>query len=114
MGIPIKQIPLEKLVYITRILYADPGDGKWGEHEIDYVLFFKANVSVKPNSNEISEISYVPLNELDSFIPTLEAPLTPWFNLILKHRLKLWWKNLNDLDEYKDHKNIYTFETCKD
>lgn len=67
---------------------------------------------MKPNSNEISAISYVQLEELDAFLPTLEGPLTPWFTLILKHRLRLWWKHLDALDEFKDHKNIIRLTDC--
>ncbi|XP_018335001.1 isopentenyl-diphosphate Delta-isomerase 1, partial [Agrilus planipennis] len=82
LGIPKEQIPLEKLHYITRIWYKDTGNGKWGEHEIDYVLIFQDNVKIKPNSNEISAYSFVPREELDSYIPTLDGPLTPWFSII--------------------------------
>ncbi|KAJ8926021.1 hypothetical protein NQ315_009876, partial [Exocentrus adspersus] len=106
LGIPLEQIPLENLNYITRIYYKDEGNGKWGEHEIDYVLFFQGDVKVKPNSNEISEISFVPRNELDDYIPTLSGPMTPWFQMILKHRLRFWWDNLDNLEEIRDHKNI--------
>lgn len=92
--------------YVTRILYKHNGDGIWGEHEIDYVLFLKADVTVQPNPNEISEISYVPREELDEFLPQLTGTLTPWFDLILKHRLRLWWDNLDQLEPYKNHKDI--------
>lgn len=110
LGIPTEQLPLEKFSYLTRIKYADIGNGQWGEHEIDYVLFFQDNVTVKPNSNEVSEISYVPLQDIDSFLPTLESPLTPWFKLILKYRLKMWWKSLDDLSKFKEHEKILTFK----
>lgn len=106
LGIPLEQIPLENLNYITRIYYKDEGNGKWGEHEIDYVIFFQGDVKVKPNPNEISEISFVPRKELDHYIPTLTAPLTPWFDIILKYRLRLWWDNLDNLEEIQDHSNI--------
>lgn len=106
LGIPIESIPLEKFNYITRIYYKDLGNGKWGEHEIDYVLFIQEDVKVKPNPNEISEISFVPRKELDEYIPTLTGELTPWFRLILKHRLKYWWDNLDDLEEIVDHDKI--------
>lgn len=109
LGIPLEQIPLEGLNYITRIHYKDEGNGKWGEHEIDYVLFLQADVKVKPNSNEISEICFVPRKELDDFIPTLTGPMTPWFQLLLKHRLRFWWDNLDNLEEIKDHSNILKF-----
>lgn len=106
LGIPLDNIDLGDLKYITRILYKDFGNGKWGEHELDYVLFMKKNVKINPNPEEISEISYVPRDEFDEYLPTLSGPLTPWFDLIVKHRLRYWWDNLNNLDEIIDHKNI--------
>lgn len=106
LGIPIESIPLEKLNYISRIHYKDEGNGKWGEHEIDYVLFLQGDFKMSPNSNEISEISFVPRNELNDFLPTLTGPLTPWFQLILKHRLRFWWNNLNNLEEIVNHEKI--------
>lgn len=107
LGIPVESIPIEKFQYITRIHYFDAGNGKWGEHEIDYMLFLQSDVKLKPNPKEISAISFVPRNELDAYLPTLEGPLTPWFSLILKHRLKLWWDNLNNLEQFKDPTKIH-------
>lgn len=112
LGIDIEQLPLEKFNYITRIHYKDTGNGKWGEHEIDYVLFLQGDFKLKPNSNEVSAISYVQLEELDGFLPTLDGPLTPWFALILKHRLRLWWENLDSLDQFKDHDKIIHLVDC--
>lgn len=106
LGIPFESIPLEKLNYITRILYKDKGNGKWGEHELDYVLFFQEDVKLKPNPNEVSEISFVPRAELDEYIPTLNGPMTPWFQLMLKHRLRFWWDNLDNLDEIRNYDKI--------
>lgn len=106
LGIAIDKIPLEKLNYITRVYYKDTGNGKWGEHEIDYVLFIQDDLKIKPNPEEISEISYVPRAELDAYLPTLSGRFTPWFQLILKHRLRLWWDNLETLHEIKDHQKI--------
>lgn len=111
LGIAVESVPIEKLEYITRIHYKDEGNGKWGEHEIDYVLFFQGDVKIKPNPNEISEISFVPRSELDDYLPTLNGPLTPWFQLILKHRLRFWWDNLEDLDEIREHNKILQFKS---
>ncbi|CAH1991358.1 unnamed protein product [Acanthoscelides obtectus] len=113
LGIPLDKLPLESFNYITRLYYKDEGNGKWGEHEITYVLFIQADVKVKPNSDEISEISFVPRSELDEYVPTLSGPLTPWFQLILKHRLRLWWDHLDKLDEIKDHEHILRFDKTK-
>ncbi|KAJ8946419.1 hypothetical protein NQ314_008901 [Rhamnusium bicolor] len=106
LGIPLDSIDLNEINYITRIHYKDEGNGKWGEHEIDYVLFLQADVKINPNPNEISEISFVPRAQLDDYVPTLSGQLTPWFQLILKHRLRFWWDNLNNLKEIMDHENI--------
>lgn len=32
---------------------------KWGEHEVDYILFFKGDVDVYPNPDEVCAIDYV-------------------------------------------------------
>lgn len=109
LGIPPESIDLDNLFYLTRVYYKDNGDGIWGEHEIDYVLFLKQDVKINPNPNEISAISFVPLKEFDEYLPTLPK-LTPWFKLITKHRLKLWWKNLDDIDEFKNHDKILKLE----
>jgi isopentenyl-diphosphate delta-isomerase len=33
LGIPAAQVPLDDFQFLTRIHYASPSDGKWGEHE---------------------------------------------------------------------------------
>lgn len=110
LGIAPDAIALDEMKYLTRIHYFDPGNGKWGEHEIDYILFIQKNVELKPNLNEVSEVCYIPRNEINNILPKLKAPLTPWFHLIVKHRLGLWWDNLNNLDRYIEHKKILKFE----
>ncbi|XP_066262702.1 isopentenyl-diphosphate Delta-isomerase 1-like isoform X2 [Euwallacea similis] len=110
LGIATDSIPLDIMHYITRVHYKDEGNGKYGEHELDYVIFIQQDVQLKPNPNEVSEISFVPRNEFDNFVPTLTGQWTPWFTLILKHRLKFWWDNLNALEEIKDHKKILRFK----
>lgn len=112
LGIPLEQLALEKFNYLTRIHYKDTGNGKWGEHEIDYVLFIQDNFKIKPNSNEISAYSFVPRTELDGFLPELDGPLSPWFTLILKNRLRLWWENLDELDQFKEHEKILQLTDC--
>uniref|UniRef100_A0A8D8FLR2 isopentenyl-diphosphate Delta-isomerase n=1 Tax=Culex pipiens TaxID=7175 RepID=A0A8D8FLR2_CULPI len=107
LGIPLSQVRPENFHFLTRIHYADRGDGVWGEHEIDYILFLQKDVDLKPNEGEVSEIRYIARNELDQQIATLEAPLTPWFRLILAHRLPLWWDNLHRL---KKHVNLCEIE----
>lgn len=59
------QIRPENFHYLTRIHYADIGDGTWGEHEIDYILFLQKNVDLHPNPSEVSEISYIKRADID-------------------------------------------------
>lgn len=109
LGIPAMQVPLADFLYLTRIHY-HAINGYWGEHEIDYVLFVqKDNITLDPNPDEVSEIKWVPRSEIGGFVKKINAPLTPWFELILKHRLPLWWSNLHELDKLQDHSVIQRF-----
>ncbi|XP_026742979.1 isopentenyl-diphosphate Delta-isomerase 1-like isoform X1 [Trichoplusia ni] len=111
LGIPLDHMDPELFTFMTRVHYHDPGDGVFGEHEIDHVLFFQGDVKVKPNSNEISEYCFVPKSEFNAYLPTLEGPITPWFNMIRRHRLKLWWDNLHRLKELAEPDKIHKFMT---
>ncbi|XP_050598233.1 isopentenyl-diphosphate Delta-isomerase 1 [Bombus affinis] len=108
LGIPLSQILLSDFFYLTRIHYQDV-EGIWGEHEIDYVLFIqKDNVTLDPNPDEISEIRWVSKSEIKDIEKNL-SPLSPWFKLILKHKLPSWWDNLHSLEKMQDHKTIQRF-----
>lgn len=100
-------IPIEKFTFLTRIHYLDRGDGTWGEHEIDYMLFLQDDLKLEPNPNEIQTIRYVARDEIDEVLPALDGPLTPWFKIVYKHRLKLWWDNLDHVERVMDHKTIH-------
>lgn len=85
-------------------------NGYWGEHEIDYVLFMqKDNITLSPNPDEVSELRWVSKSEINDFVKNLTLPLSPWFKLILKHKLPLWWDNLDALEKVQDHDTIQRF-----
>lgn len=68
------QVPVEDFHYLTRIHYRAgniPHDGKWGEHEIDYILFIQHDVTVVPNANEVKSHRYVSKEELKELIGEL-------------------------------------------
>jgi len=109
LGIPTSQIRPENFHFLTRIHYAHTGDGTWGEHEIDYILFLQKDVELKPNTNEVSEVHYIKRDEIDAAVEKFHAPMTPWFKLILQHRLKLWWDNLHQLKKFEDLNTIHRF-----
>lgn len=114
LGIPLENISVKDISYITRIIYKSLGDGVWGEHEVDYILFIRKDVPLDPNPNEVSDIRYICLNKFDSFMNDLKCPVTPWFDCVSRHNLKQWWKNLHRIDELKDHTNItsYLWTNC--
>lgn len=56
LGILPEQLPVEKMIYLTRILYKSSSCDKWAEHELDYILFFKDynnDITPQPNPDEI-------------------------------------------------------------
>jgi len=109
LGIPSSEIKIADFQYLTRVLYKSQGDGVWGEHECDYVLFLQKDVSLQPNLNEVSMVKYVKREDFKNYLSTLRDPLTPWFELIVNSRLLLWWDNLSNLQKFEDHKNIERF-----
>ncbi len=100
----------ENFHYLTRIHYKDTGDNVYGEHEIDYILFLQKNVDINPNPNEVSEVKFLKKEKIHEEIEKLNGPLTPWFRLILKHQLLLWWNNLHRLKTFEDHAKIHKFD----
>ncbi|GAB4815759.1 hypothetical protein N2152v2_002805 [Parachlorella kessleri] len=101
LGIPAEQLPLHKLKYLTRLHYcaADTGtwgpQAEWGEHEMDYILFVQADITLEPNPEEVMDTKYVTLPELRSMMaPDSGLRWSPWFRLIAEHFLEGWWRDL--------------------
>lgn len=102
-----QQLTTEHFQFLTRIHYFDQGDGNYGEHEIDYILFLQKNLEINPNPQEVSETRWLKLKNLDEQIKSLDGPLTPWFKLIYESGLlKMWWENLDRIHEFHDYRNI--------
>ncbi|KAL1501732.1 hypothetical protein ABEB36_007008 [Hypothenemus hampei] len=107
LGIPKEDIPLETIHFLKRIHYKDAGDGTYGEHEIDYILFIQRDVRLKVNPNEISEAFYIHIDDIHNFVEDNIGKLTPWFHLIYTSGLMMnWWKNLKNLCQFNDDKEI--------
>lgn len=101
LGIQPAQVPLDQFRFLTRIHYKAPSDGKWGEHEIDYILFIKADVDVEVNPNEVQDTRYVTEDELKTMFANKDLQFTPWFQLICHTMLFEWWEHLDEgLDKY--------------
>jgi len=107
LGIKATQVPLDKFQFLTRIHYKAPSDGKWGEHEIDYILFIKANVDVEANPNEAQDTRYVTPQELKDMFKDEKLKFTPWFKLICESMLFEWWEHLDEgLERYLGERQI--------
>lgn len=102
LGIPASQVPVSAFDFLTRIHYLAPSDGKWGEHEIDYILFIEADVTLDINKNEVQDTRWVSPDELRQMFKDVESQsgkdkalkYTPWFRLICEGMLFEWWDKL--------------------
>ena len=107
LGIRAQQVPIEHFKYLTRIHYTAPSDGKWGEHEIDYILFIKADVDLAVSPNEVRDTRYVSSEELKALFQDGEMKFTPWFKLICESMLFEWWESLDEgLEKYMGETEI--------
>ncbi|KAK2024188.1 isopentenyl-diphosphate delta-isomerase [Colletotrichum zoysiae] len=107
LGINPAQVPFDDFHFLTRIHYKAPSDGKWGEHEIDYILFIKANVDLDINKNEVQATQYVSADELKKLFQDPSLKFTPWFKLICESMLFEWWQSLdNGLEKYTNEQEI--------
>lgn len=120
LGIPAHQLPVDKFKFLTRMHYCAADnftDGAlegWGEHEMDYLLFFQGNVDVVPNPDEVRDYRYVTLGEFRTMMdPASGLRWSPWFQLIAKHFLETWWQDLPGVfasDKYVDVKSIHRLQ----
>ncbi|PHH65285.1 hypothetical protein CDD81_2697 [Ophiocordyceps australis] len=99
LGIKKEQVPFEKFRFLTRICYKAPSDDKWGEHEVDYILFIKANVHLDINENEVQAVRYARPEDVKKMMDDATCTITPWFRLICKTMLFEWWDSLANKGE---------------
>ncbi|KAF2083920.1 Isopentenyldiphosphate isomerase [Saccharata proteae CBS 121410] len=109
LGIPAAQVPVDEFDFLTRIHYLAPSDGKWGEHEIDYILFIrpKKGVTLDVNVNEVRDTKWVTQQELKTMFKEDGLKFTPWFKLICENMLFEWWDHLDSgLEKYLGEEGI--------
>ncbi|KAA0049909.1 isopentenyl-diphosphate Delta-isomerase I-like [Cucumis melo var. makuwa] len=114
LGIVAEDVPVDQFTSIGRILYKAPSDGRWGEHELDYLLFIVRNVNVNPNPNEVADVRYVNQEQLKELVRKADAgedglKLSPWFKLVVNNFLFKWWDHLEKgtINEIVDMKTIH-------
>ncbi|KAL3941770.1 MAG: hypothetical protein SGBAC_003914 [Bacillariaceae sp.] len=128
LGIPSDQLPVEKFKFLTRLHYwasdtvTHGRDSPWGEHEIDYVLFFcvknKGELTIKPHPDEVDAITWVSPQKLDEMMNDSSLLFSPWFRIICKKWLVTsWWKDLKQTmttDDHCDYTTIHEFDPPKE
>ncbi|KAI3724187.1 hypothetical protein L2E82_35955 [Cichorium intybus] len=114
LGIPAEDVPVDEFTTLGRMLYKAPSDGKWGEHEVDYLLFIVRDVAVNPNPDEVADIKYLNQEELKELLRKADAgeeglKLSPWFRLVVDNFLFKWWDHVKNgtLNEAIDMKTIH-------
>ncbi|MCI3936680.1 isopentenyl-diphosphate Delta-isomerase [Chryseobacterium aahli] len=70
----------EKFNFIYK---ADVGSGLW-EHELDYVFTGTYNADFNLNKNEVEEVRYISMKDLDQEISEYPEQFTEWFKIILE------------------------------
>lgn len=114
LGIPAEDVPVDEFIPLGRILYKAPSDGKWGEHELDYLLFIVKDVGMSPNPDEVADVKYVNREQLKEILRKANAgedgiKLSPWFKLVVENFLFKWWDHVekDTLIEAADMKTIH-------
>jgi isopentenyl-diphosphate delta-isomerase type 1 len=107
LGIDQLQIEFDKIQFVSRFHYwatdtlsnrenSDPPT--WGEHEIDYILFYQLpsgmNLEIRPNPDEVSEYKFVSMLELQAMMGEPNLLWSPWFRGIMERGGWDWWKDL--------------------
>lgn len=117
LGISPQNLPPEKFKFLTRLHYCAADEFRngsmegWGEHEVDYILFFSGDVDVQPNPEEIRDHKYVTHRELIEMMdPSSGLKWSPWFRIIVQKWLGQWWGDLPGVfgtDKYVDVSTIH-------
>ena len=68
LGISMSDIDVASFQFMTKIHYKAPSDGIWGEHEVDYILLLKQNVTTAVNANEVKDIKYCTPDEVRAIL----------------------------------------------
>jgi isopentenyl-diphosphate delta-isomerase len=103
LGIEPDMVPHDGFTYLGRFHYwaADTltygPEAPWGEHEVDYILFFQGDVTMKPNPDEVDEAIYVTPEELRSMLKDESLRWSPWFIGIMERGGWDWWAQLDEV-----------------
>lgn len=77
--------------------------------QIDYILFIKAHVDLKPNPEEVEDAKYVTEKELQRMMePDSGLKWSPWFRIIAQRFLHQWWQDVDHTITTDKHVDLRT------
>lgn len=119
LGIPSSCFDPSRIRFITRfhywaadtITYGNTESCPWGEHEVDYILFYQLpppsassdngmtaadTLPISPNPEEVSDYKYVTIDELrNTMFKDPSLLWSPWFMGIMERGGFEWWEHLD-------------------
>ena len=102
LGISPDELSLDDFHFVTKMMYSARMNADWIEREIDHILVIQADVDIKINQNEVSEIKWVSKQELHQILAgdiDIGGEIAPWFRCIAERVMTDdWWDSIGDLD----------------
>jgi isopentenyl-diphosphate delta-isomerase len=117
LGIGPDCVRRDGIRFITRFHYwaADTltygKDAPWGEHEVDYVLFYQTDrdIPVAAAPDEVGDYKFVSIDELRDMLKQPELTWSPWFLGILERGGWDWWEDLEGALAGKYTNDVITY-----
>lgn len=109
LGIPLEEIPLHELKYVTRLYFRHWSHETWGEHEISYHYVLRKDVTLNPNPDEVESIRFISRTNYRNEMASLPRPLSPWFELFFEKCYQQWWRDLEKIETHYNPKSIQRF-----
>lgn len=88
------------LTFTTKLHYEAAQDATWAEHEIDWLLIAKRDVTVEFNPNECEAIRWVSKDELKQLLQDAvdgKCKVAAWFHLMSEKFLFPWWDRIDEI-----------------
>ena len=102
LGISPDDLSLDDFHFVTKMMYSARMNADWIEREKDHILLIQADVDIKINQNEVSEIKWVSKQELDQILAgdiDIGGEIAPWFRCIAERVMtEEWWDSVGNLD----------------
>ncbi|KAK8810441.1 hypothetical protein WA158_007016 [Blastocystis sp. Blastoise] len=107
LGIPLEEIHIDDMKYLSKIEYSANYNTQWGENEVDNIIVMKPknDVHIYINENEVNNIHWFTKENLLSFIeeaPSNNIHVSPWLILICKQYIEDIFSIAESFDSFKE------------